>query len=269
MKSLNSMFISVYKGLLEPYGYKQIKKTPYFVNVVGNEIIKIITCIPRQSDSKTIGRFTIVGKIMTIYNLSLDFNKSPNSQNWMTISDYYVRNSTDFSKGFEETVKVMRPFCYEKNDVAFEKKILESAEMTQKTLLKYFAPVNDLSSYISFCDKYCMRVIVRADDVGSDMDLGDMGLCFMTENMDDYYLRNEMWMKNNIERFKKMLEAGCEGINKDTVERKIEKYEIQKQQRYKDCKKLFSDPIWIEKVCNRYMEKRKENIIYLQNEGIL
>ena len=57
MMGLNTAFKKVYGELLEPYGFKKLKgRNPYFVRMVGDEIVHVITCTSRprimRSDDK-------------------------------------------------------------------------------------------------------------------------------------------------------------------------------------------------------------------------
>lgn len=269
MKTLNSMFISVYTNFLEPYGYKQVKKTPYFVSLVGDEIVKVISCIPRHNMSKEKGSFSIIGKITTTYAFKIDFECMPRNQDWLTLSDYFARYKVFTS--CEDSLMFDRLFSYsyEKKDSDFEEKMLESAKDTMQTLLVYFSNVKDISSYIEFSDNYCLPIFVDPEYINKTSKPGDKALFVLAEDMEAYALRSESFLKRRIERHKKMCNAGYEGMNEKYIESEINEYELKREERYLEYRRIFSNNEWIHQVKEFFYEQKKKNMAYLEKWEIL
>ncbi len=83
--SLNAVFKKVFGEALEPLGYKLIKsKYPYFVRVVTDEIIHVISyyndkrCYDRDHDY-----IVIKGGAATVYRPEIDLTHTPKRENWL------------------------------------------------------------------------------------------------------------------------------------------------------------------------------------------
>lgn len=91
--SLNAAFKKVFGKALEPLGFKLIKsKHPYFVRVVTDEIVHVITyyndkkCYDRDHDY-----IQIKGGVATVYRLEIDLTHNPKRENWLTTNcDIYI-----------------------------------------------------------------------------------------------------------------------------------------------------------------------------------
>ncbi len=84
--SLNAAFKKVFGEALEPLGYKLIKsKYPYFVRVVTDEIIHVISY---YNDKKCYDRgrdyIQIQGGVATVYRREIDLTHNPRRENWLT-----------------------------------------------------------------------------------------------------------------------------------------------------------------------------------------
>lgn len=93
--TLNAAFNKVFGEGLEPLGFKRLKKIknkqPYFVRVVGDEILHIITY--RQLTSPKLGYkcTEVLGGVVTLYRRNLDFIYSSNEATGylMTVNNFY------------------------------------------------------------------------------------------------------------------------------------------------------------------------------------
>lgn len=84
--SLNAAFKKVFGEVLEPLGYRLIKgKYPYFVRVVSDEIIHVITY---YNDKKCYdinhNYIQIKGGVATVYRPKIDLTQNPRQENWLT-----------------------------------------------------------------------------------------------------------------------------------------------------------------------------------------
>lgn len=100
--SLNAAFKKVFGDALEPLGFKLIKsKYPYFVRVVTDEIIHVISyyndkkCYDRDHDY-----IQIKGGVATVYRPEIDLTHNPRYENWLTTncSIYIYRLEHNFEK---------------------------------------------------------------------------------------------------------------------------------------------------------------------------
>ncbi|MCL1824086.1 MAG: hypothetical protein FWG44_07780, partial [Oscillospiraceae bacterium] len=105
--TLNTVFKQVFGEALEPLGFKLIKsKYPYFVRLIGDEIIHIITIRNESTGKPGYKAFNILGGVATVYRqrISLDYNPQENN-NWLkgnlgfySISNQFNYNPTMFDK---------------------------------------------------------------------------------------------------------------------------------------------------------------------------
>lgn len=95
--SLNAAFIKVFGEGLEPLGFRRLKKVkskqPYFVRVVGGEILHIISY--RTITSQKLGHkcVEVLGGAATLYRRNLDFTMRP--EDWLTLPIHLFRAFPD------------------------------------------------------------------------------------------------------------------------------------------------------------------------------
>lgn len=91
--SLNTAFVKVFGEGLEPLGFRRLKKVkskqPYFVRVVGGEILHIISY--RTITSQKLGHkcVEVLGGAATLYRRNLDFTMRP--EDWLTLPIHLFR----------------------------------------------------------------------------------------------------------------------------------------------------------------------------------
>lgn len=91
MKGLGTVFKEVYGKGLEPYGFKKIKgRQPYFVRLVGDEIIHVITYQPGWVGEEGYRGFFVAGGVATVYRPKIDLDETPSRSNWIKhVLDFY------------------------------------------------------------------------------------------------------------------------------------------------------------------------------------
>lgn len=82
-KSFQTEFVKFYKERLEPLGFKKVKgRQPYFVRVVNDEILHVVTY--RHISTTEVGykRFSVLWGVITVYRkIKFDFSISPKYHN--------------------------------------------------------------------------------------------------------------------------------------------------------------------------------------------
>ncbi len=97
--SLNAAFVKVFGEGLEPLGFKRLKniktKYPYFVRVVGNEILHIVSY--RQISSPKLGykNIEIYCGVVTLYRRKIDFTRLP--EDWLENIVHIFRDTPDIN----------------------------------------------------------------------------------------------------------------------------------------------------------------------------
>lgn len=83
--SLNAAFKQVFGEALEPLGFKLIKsKYPYFVRVVNDEIIHVISYYnDKRGYDRDHDYIVIKGGVATVYRPEIDLTQNPKRENWL------------------------------------------------------------------------------------------------------------------------------------------------------------------------------------------
>lgn len=84
--TLNAAFIKVFGEALEPLGFKLIKsKYPYFVRLIGDEIIHVISYYnDKKRFDKGNNNIVIKGGVATVYRKEINLTHNPRRENWLT-----------------------------------------------------------------------------------------------------------------------------------------------------------------------------------------
>jgi hypothetical protein len=185
--SLNTVFKQKYAEALEPLGYIKLKgRYPYFVRLVGNEIIEVIA-YRNENGRELIGSkaFNILAGVATVYRHSIDLKKAPqDNMNWIRFMDEYynrvypIRDNNDVRKSISR-------FDYIAGDDADMLRAVEySLEMAKQIILPIFDEVNDLDSCLMYMRKHQVGAVLNI--YGDDQYFGDQSYGFnyptQTEN---------------------------------------------------------------------------------------
>lgn len=153
MMGLNTAFKKVYGELLEPYGFKKLKgRNPYFVRMVGDEIVHVITCTSRprimRSDDK---QFDIFCGVATVYRDKINLDESAsNNFIWLdAISSHYLKSKIIMDK--RSLNGKWYTFSYEENN---EESLIDSMKYTAELTRYIILPIIDRVYNIENCYSY-------------------------------------------------------------------------------------------------------------------
>lgn len=162
MASLETILKKIYKEGLEPYGFVKLKgRYPYFVRVIGDEIIQVITFEKVKGyatvdgiDRPDFREFTVSGGIATVYRNKIDLAVSPISNGeWMdTHGMLYVKCNRG---NIDETLlKDMHTYIYEiNNEESMYNAGIKSLEMTKKIMVPVYDKITDINKCIKFFEE--------------------------------------------------------------------------------------------------------------------
>ena len=169
MKSLATAFKEVYGEALKEYGFKKIKgKYPYYVRVIGDEIVHVITFAPQSKRINGYKEYDVYAGIATVYRhcINLDLPVLQNS-NWMnSLLEFYKNNNpymdaTEWNKAF----KKWYTFSYEENnEISLIDSLKYSLEVTKEVILPALDEVNNLNKCVSFLEKHDSTMLRLYDD---------------------------------------------------------------------------------------------------------
>lgn len=165
--SLNAAFKKVFGEALEPLGYRLIKgKYPYFVRVVSDEIIHVISyyndkkCYDRDHDY-----IQIKGGVATVYRPEIDLTQNPKWENWLTTncSIYIYR----IEHNLEERDDELKRQLY--NHPSLPDESLKAMEYQLALTKRFILPALDKAMTIDSCieNDFEIRMSLTIYDDGS------------------------------------------------------------------------------------------------------
>ena len=149
-----SAFKLVFGEMLEPMGYKYFKKGkyPYFVKVINNEILHIISY--RHISSSIVGHkaMEIHGGAISLYRRKIDLTGEPTC--WLsTIHSYY---NGEYNK---LAVDLIRYECNMSDNESITKDMKRAAELVKEFILSNIDNVVTLESYVKYAKRFHILII--------------------------------------------------------------------------------------------------------------
>ena len=271
MISLNSAFKKIFGKELEKHGFVKIKgRQPYFVRVIGGEILHVIACRPEMAGipSKEKG-FDILAGVATVYRPKLDLSRSPRGNlNWLSpIRFFYSEiHLLDYQN---EIWKSLCRFEYKKEDEESLCMELERAfDVTKLYGLPVLDKVTDLDSCIHYIERFqpsdiCIPVYDRGKDVFEPTNMYENeGLLFIqADNHDDL---REMTAEI-LSGFKIKIESGREVDSYEEIKEGVEKWRIKTIKR-RD--KIYNDPVIYARALKELKQRKAANLEALRASGL-
>ena len=234
MPTFNTLFKKVYEEALAPYGFVKLKgKQPYFVRLIGDEIIHVISYKNEQTGTH-LKAFNILGGVATVYRGALTLELSPiRNSVWMAQNNhiYSALHPYETEEEKKYRISIMR-FEYEKdNEASMLDALHKSFEVTKKVMLPEMDKARDLKSALEYIDiSTATPLRMYTDD--------DFGQKWGTYKYDEGFLQlkvysveeyAEMKKKKLEESFKEtlyLIEMGIRGGTKEDFEYEKEKCKI-------------------------------------------
>ena len=278
MKTLGTAFKQVYGEALKEYGFKKIKgKYPYFVRLIGDEIVHVITYKEEWCIGTNYKAFVVLGGVATIYRKILTFEESPkNNEEWLISNAGVYCKLHPFSDD-EEYIKKIMKFEYEnRNEDSLMETIKYSWNITEKNILCALNETKSLKSCTKFFNKFKPNLTkVYADEkyvkkwsggkynegllnvkvygsVGYNEYVEDM------RNIFDKYNENEMYL----------IKTGISGLTIEDYKNNFNMREERLNELLKSYEKLVNDSQWQIKVEEELEYRKKANQAILQNFGL-
>lgn len=154
MPTLNTLFKKIYGEELAPRGFVKIKgRQPYFVRLIGDEILHIITFKPEFASNPQNKAFDILGGVATVYRGALTLEKSPyHNVNWLRENSSMYSKLHPYETDEERKYRIsISRFEYEKdNEEAMAEALYNSLAVTKKIMLPELNKAIDLRSCIEY-----------------------------------------------------------------------------------------------------------------------
>ena len=215
MKGLGTAFKEVYADLFKEYGYKKVKgRYPYYVRVINDEVVHMLTISSRPTPYRETKAFAIYGGIATTYRHNINF-EIPVTQNW----NWFVSNDELYCKDhpYEDNTRIREKwmeFEYRTDD---EESMIEalrySLEVTKEVMLSIFEEVDSLETAYEFYAKYQTWMLCLYGGEKNGIVCGEFGyeeglLNFLLFDSDQYIEKLEQRGIKTDEMERKQLELG-------------------------------------------------------------
>ena len=274
MTSIGTVFKRVYGEALAPYGFVKIKgRQPYFVRLIGDEIVQVITYRSRASTRQNYKEFCVYCGVATVYRQRLSLEKSPlENVNWLeTNAGLYAHE--DLCGADINYRNQIYAFEYKADD---EESMLAavkySFEITEQIMLPALNGVTDLRSCMEYIYKYNLpnHIYGVDDNFGNDkwVNFYNEGLLHLkTYTMSEYLERNNRYFNTWKEYLIYQMKMGLTGWTQEDFEKWC-KSELETQQRQLDIfDKLLNDPEEHAKGMEELEKRKMNNIEALRTYG--
>lgn len=255
--TLNAAFKQVFGSSLEPLGFVKIKsKYPYYVRVIGDEIIHIVTYRTEGADHISKGAFSILGSVVTVYcNKFPDLTQDPLVYNINWLKDNF--DLAFMAEGKHEDAARYMKFSYKKDDAdSLLSAMRDSLDVSNKILLPVISKAVDIDS----CIDYLLKIHhLTSFERGEDL------LYLKTENYKEIILND---INRGYETYKKNAELGLYGYSMEEYEESYQRREFVIQRELSPIEKIRSDPELFEKYNEELKRRKAKNIEILKSYGI-
>ncbi len=217
MSSIITVLKKVYKEGLESKGFVQLKgRHPYFVRVIGGEIVQVITFRKEpgpvslreenyEYDHPELEQFAVYGGIATVYRNKIDLSVNPRDNfNWLKSQSrmYVWGNQTNYDEEFMHTIS---KYVFKSED---EKSMYETAKKSLEITNEIFLPIfngvkncEDCIKYFELYDASCMILSDRREYGWDDVRFGtntdnEALLYILTKNNDDFEIQTKRACQN-------------------------------------------------------------------------
>lgn len=275
MPTFNTLFKKVYEEALAPYGFVKLKgKQPYFVRLIGDEIIHVISYKNEQSTTYFPKRFNILGGVATVYRGALTLELSPiRNSVWMAQNNhiYGALHPYETEEEKKYRISIMR-FEYEKdNEASMLDALHKSFEVTKKVMLPEMDKARDLKSCVRYYSLFRPSLLYMYIHEDFEQKWGDKYnesiLQLKVYSAKEYA---EISKKEQEEYIKKTLhdiKIGKNGMSKEEFEYKRGELQIKMNEKIEGFQFLMNDPEQYARIMQELERRKAENTQRLREYG--
>lgn len=293
--SLNAAFIQVFGEALEPLGFVKLKKVkhPYFVRLIGDEILHIVTYRKVRSIKRGYNSFEILGGIVTLYRRQIDFSDIQ-SLGLNTNHSFYCNSNLELELDEDIMESAIRFECevweksrdwfvavesfngaFRRSIVSFLCKSDDSVEgvknafnVTKHVMLQVFDKVTELNEYIDYVyhvDKYSLRLCAFDEYISNQQNTLEGLLLIKANYRDDGIERMEREIAIRVKEIQKGALGPGYGKDPDDVRNRFNKHRLE-QNAIRD--KMLDDPELNAKVMAELERRKAKNIKIFKSYGL-
>jgi len=266
--SLDKVFKQVFGEALEPLGFVKIKgRQPYFVRLIGDEILHIVTYMKDWSSHDEYKAFNIWGGVATVYRQRITLDKRPDdNSNWLNAAcDFYTKlNPSSIDK---DLYKSIHTFNYKKDDTeSLHCEVKRSLDVTKQFMLPTLNKATDLVSCIQeYFFIFGGLTLNNAENLDAyNNDYGE-GLLLIKTNYRESMERTEKAIAKSAQLFK----AGkCGGQTQEDFDRECERSRAGALRQITIRNKILDTPELYAQVLAKLEKRKAENTEILRSYGL-
>ena len=194
--SLNAAFKSVYGELLEPKGFKLLKsKYPYFVRVIDDEVIQIISFMKEKAFDHDYEGFSICISLNILERQLIDFDKNPSAINNQACMIPLISFSHNYLLNIkaENNVHKKFSFYYTKGN---SEEMCEALKQSQKELMPFVLEIFENNKTLDDLYQLGYSVMPRLHK----------DVVILTHNVDEFLAQREKIFPEELRRIVDSLE---------------------------------------------------------------
>lgn len=269
MKTLDGAFKKIYGEELAKYGFQKIKgRQPYFVRLIGDEIVQVITYVNDYCLQEGYKEFTIYGGVATVYRQELRLNESPRNNNWInTNRQIYLRTNPDTYD--EKFLKETSSFLYEKqNETSLEQAVKYSLEITKQIMIPEFDKITDLNTCMDYFYKLHQKNILYDFNKEIADNYDNEGLLNVrTFTLETFIEKKDIQYQIYINELEQLMESGKIPYNIEWLKKEEEESYERMQTQIEIFKKIVTNPDILESVEQKLERRKIENTKRLREYG--
>lgn len=253
--TLKAAFIKVFGEALKPLGYKKVKGTkPYFVRVIDNEIIHIITVIKENGALRGEVKFDILGDVYSVYSRCFDLNKKL-EDGYLLLSNFRVYSYKLHEKDYDSDIqRKLSHFKCKDDNASIINEMKNAFDTCEKWLFSFINSINSIDAYFRFLMLWHFSLIEKE-------------LLYL--KVDNYaeIIAESRRIKN--EMYRNCIELNRDGYTEEDYEKRIKRREVVCSELIADIKEIHEN----KEIYNKYKADEEavkdKNLKTLQKYGIL
>lgn len=265
--TLNAAFKQVFGEALEPLGFVKAKtKYPYYVRVIGDEIVQVVAV--KEEFGST---FDIVSGIATVYRAKIDLSQSVKfNTNWlMTIANYYscVKfYDTDYDDYYRRKIMFFN-FRFTNNDDKIN--IFNYAlEQFKKWVLPMLNKIDSIQKVYEYFSKYFSSELhIETPDNFKRINSENESLTLF--NFNDPYAEMDKRFKKSMEQIDFVFKHNKEGYGEEYFEARRKNSMLLEKSQKETLNKIISSEENYQKILDERERRKKANIERLRSYGVI
>ncbi len=272
MATFGTTFKRIYGEGLKKYGFKKIKgRQPYFVRMIGDEIIHIITYRPVNAYNFSHKEYEIYGGIATVYRANIDLDKTPRDNAvWLSELYHFYKKCDD--GGEKEKYEEIGLFSYEKdNEQAMAKSIEYSLEKTEKYVIPRLDKITNVREGVDFFKEYNTTLLTIKRNFGkgqSSYEYNEGLLNVLVYTLDEYisYVKNLREECNN--RILNEMRTGLNGFTMEEYRCDKKRREEKMERKIEIFTEISNSPEKYREVMEELERRKEHNLEVLKQYGV-